>query len=67
MLKKYDFIHSFNSSLELLLLLTSEETELLWRSLFPFWMVHKTRHFSDGYLFVQSTLWIFLTERLDNI
>ena len=47
--------------------LTSKVTELLWRSLFPSWMTHGTSYLSDGCLFVQSLLWIFLTERLDTI
>ena len=35
------------------------------KSLFPFWMARGTRQLSDGSLFVQSSHWIFLTERLD--
>ena len=34
------------------------------KSLFPFWMARGTRQLSDGSLFVQSSHWIFLTERL---
>ena len=43
----------------------SKLAELLWRSLFTFWMTHKTRHFSDGGLFAQISLRILLSERLD--
>ena len=45
--------------------LVSDVAELMWRSLFPFWMTHETFNFSDGCLFVSSLFWIFLTEKLD--
>ena len=44
--------------------LTLKVAELLWRSLFTFWMTHETRDFSDGCLSVPSSFLIFLTERL---
>ena len=46
--------------------LASKAIELLWRSLIPVWMPHGKRHLSDCSLNVQSSLLIFLTERLHN-
>ena len=41
---------------------SSKVTELLWRSLLPFWMGDEARHFTYGCLFVQSSLWHFWWE-----
>ena len=43
--------------------LTSKGAELLWWSLFLFWMTHETRNFSDGCLFVPRSLWIFFDRK----
>ena len=47
--------------------LASKVIELLWRSLLPVWTPHWKRHLSDCSLNVQSSRWIFLTERLHTI
>ena len=47
--------------------LASKVTELLWRSLFAFWMAHGTHHFKDGCLFICSKFTLIFFWQKDSI